>query len=275
MAAEAKELEVKILVENTVQKRNLLAEHGLSIYFKYNGKEYLFDTGQSELLLSNAEKMGINLKNIDTVFLSHGHDDHTGGLKKLLQLNPEVRVFAHSDIFQPKYKKTASGLEFIGTEIEKAEISNFTAAETKIAAAAGIYNTGEIPAAKASYINERYLVKNEEGETTDPFDDDTSLYIETESGIVILLGCSHKGVKNIIDEIKGSVGNKKIAAVLGGMHLKRADREEINELIEYFRELELDLLAPMHCTGLETAVRFKDAFGDRVKIASVGEQFKF
>src|SRR6056297_1659130 len=108
----SKELEVAILANNTVEKREVLAEHGLALYFKYNDKEYLFDTGQGEVLFSNANKMGIDLRNIDTVFLSHGHDDHTGGLKKLLELKPEIRVFAHSDIFQPKFKKTAASLEF-------------------------------------------------------------------------------------------------------------------------------------------------------------------
>ena len=271
----AKKLEITILAENTVEKRKLLAEHGLSFYFKYNGKEYLFDTGQGEVLLTNAEKIGIDLTEIDTVFLSHGHDDHTGGLKKLLQINPEVRVFAHSEIFLPKYKKTKKGLEFIGTELKKSEIKNFEAAETAVAAAAGIYNTGEIPARRETYINPRYIVEKEGREITDPFNDDTSLYIETESGIIILLGCSHKGVKNIINEIKAEIGDRKIAAILGGMHLKRASSEKLEDLIEYFKEIDFQLLAPMHCTGREAAVKFKEAFGDRVKLASVGDSFEF
>ncbi|TDO85243.1 7,8-dihydropterin-6-yl-methyl-4-(beta-D-ribofuranosyl)aminobenzene 5'-phosphate synthase [Halanaerobium saccharolyticum] len=270
----ARRLELTILSDNTVEKRKLLAEHGLSIYFEYNEQQYLFDTGQGEVLVSNALKSGIDLKKIDTVFLSHGHDDHTGGLKKLLEINPEIRVFAHSDVFQAKYKKVDAGLEFIGINLAKSDISNFSAAETTIAAAAGVYNTGEIPAPRASYLNERYVVANEEGEKIDPFDDDTSIYIETESGIVILLGCSHKGVKNIIDEIRGAVGDKKIAAVFGGMHLKRAGRKEINGLIEYFKELDLDLLVPMHCTGRQAAVLFKEALGDVVQLASVGDKFE-
>lgn len=271
----SKKLEITILVNNTVEKREFLAEHGLSIYFKYNNKEYLFDTGQGEVFFSNAEKMGIDLKKIDTVFLSHGHDDHTGGLNRLLQLNPDLRVFAHSEIFQPKYKKANNKLKFIGTKLKLADINNFTAAETTFIAAAGIYNTGEIPAARSSYINDRYVVKNEEEEITDPFDDDTSLYIETEKGVVILLGCSHKGVKNIIDEIKGEIGDKKIVAVLGGMHLKRASSEEVEDLINYFNGLDFELLVPMHCTGREAAVAFKQNFNDRVKLASVGDKFEF
>jgi len=271
----SQKLEIIILAENNVEKRKLLAEHGLSFYFKYKGQKYLFDTGQGEVLFSNAEKLGIDLASIDTVFLSHGHDDHTGGLKKLLQINPEVRVFAHSDIFLPKYKNTERGLEFIGTELKKSEINNFEAAETAITAAAGIYNTGEISARRETYINPRYIVKKEGKEIIDHFNDDTSLYIETESGIVILLGCSHKGVKNIINEIKAEVGDRKIAAILGGMHLKRATSKELEDLIDYFEEINFELLAPMHCTGRVAAVKFKGAFGDRVRLASVGDRFEF
>jgi 7,8-dihydropterin-6-yl-methyl-4-(beta-D-ribofuranosyl)aminobenzene 5'-phosphate synthase len=92
---------------------------------------------------------------------------------------------------------------------------------------------------------------------------------------VILLGCSHKGVKNIINEIKAEVGDRKIAAILGGMHLKHASSEKLEALIDYFKQIDFDILAPMHCTGREAAVKFKEAFGDRVKLVSVGDKFEF
>ncbi|MFP4371767.1 MAG: hypothetical protein ACLFQ4_06080, partial [Halanaerobium sp.] len=95
---------------------------------------------------------------------------------------------------------------------KKSEVKNFEAAETAVAAAAGIYSTGEIPAPKESYINPRYVIKKDGQQLTDSFNDDISLYLEAESGIVILLGCSHKGVKNIINEIRAEIGDKKIAA---------------------------------------------------------------
>jgi len=267
--------EVTILAENNVEKRDLLAEHGLSLYFKYNGKEYLFDTGQGKVLFGNAKKLGIDLKEIDTIFLSHGHDDHTGGLKELLKLKPEVRVFAHSEVFMGKYKKIGKELEFIGTALQKSELENFEAAENNSPAAPGIYNTGVIQAEPKDYTNPRYVVKENDKEKIDLFNDDTSLYLESESGIVILLGCSHKGVKNIIDQIRTEVGDKKIRAIIGGMHLKRAGSDKIEDLIKYFAQIDFELLVPIHCTGREAAVKFKQAFGEKVKLGSVGDKFKF
>lgn len=271
----SKKLEITILAENNVEKRDLLAEHGLSLYFKYNDREYLFDTGQGKVLFANAEKLGIDLNKIDTVFLSHGHDDHTGGLRKLLNLKPEVRVFAHSKIFAKKYKKVGTELEFIGTVLQKNELENFEAAEDTVTAAPGLYNTGVIKASSKNYINPRYVVKENDKEKIDLFNDDTSLYLESESGIVILLGCSHKGFKNIIDQIKADVGDKKIRAIIGGMHLKRASSEKIEDLIDYLAQLDFELLVPIHCTGREAAVKFKQAFGEKVKLGSVGDKFKF
>ncbi len=268
-------LEITILAENNVEKRDLLAEHGLSLYFKYNDKEYLFDTGQGQVLFANAAKLGIDLKNIDTAFLSHGHDDHTGGLKELLKIKPEIRVFAHSEIFTEKYKKVGAELEFIGLDLQKNELKNFEAAESTGAAAPGLYNTGVIKATSNDYINPRYVVIENDKEKIDPFDDDTSLYLESGNGIVILLGCSHKGVKNIIDQIRAEVGDKKIRAIIGGMHLKRASSEKIEDLINYFAEIDFELLVPIHCTGRQAAVKFKQAFGERVKLGSVGDKFKF
>lgn len=270
-----KELEITILAENNVEKMSLLAEHGLALYFEYNGKNYLFDTGQGKVLFHNVEKLGLDLKTVDTVFLSHGHNDHIGGLRDLLDLNPEIRVFAHSAVFLPKYKKVEGKLEFIGTTIKKSDLKNFAAAETTSAAAAGIYNTGVIPAPKESYLNSRYVIKKDGREEVDPFADDTSLYLETKKGIVILLGCSHKGVENIIDEILAEVGDKKIAAIIGGMHLKRASTAKIKELIKYFSKIDFNLLVPIHCTGRTAAVKFKEAFGSRVRLGSVGDKFEF
>lgn len=272
-----KNLEVNILVNNTVYKKGFLAEHGLSFHFKYQGKEYLFDTGHGETLFFNAEKLAIDLKNIDTIFLSHGHDDHTGGLKRLLQANHKIRVFAHSDLFLPKHKKIDNHFYFNGVKIKKTQITNFQAAEKNKKAAEGIYSITEIktsPKLYKDFSEKRCIIKNNK-KKVDLFNDENTIFIESEKGIVILLGCSHKGVVNIIDEIRSKLGDKKIKAILGGMHLKTATKKEVTEIIDYFKLIDFDLLVPIHCTGRVAALRFKEAFGEKVKLASVGDKFKF
>lgn len=269
-----KNLEVTILAENSVKKRGLLAEHGLSFYINYNDEEYLFDTGQGLVLTHNAKKLGINLKQISSVILSHGHDDHTGGLSEMLELNPELEVIAHKDAFSPKFKKSKNKLEFIGNNTSFKKIKKFTNAEKKTKIDEGMFVTGEVPVAKSKYINEKYILE-ENNKLVDNFKDDITLYFETEKGVVVLLGCSHKGVINILEYVKKLTNGKRIRAILGGMHLKHSSDKKVKKIIDYFSELNFDLLVPIHCTGNKAAMMMKDRFKEKVKIASVGDEFKF
>lgn len=270
-----KNLEITILAENSVEKRGLLAEHGLSFYINYNGEEYLFDTGQGLVLTHNAKKLGINLKKISSVILSHGHDDHTGGLAKMLEINPELEVIAHKDAFAPKFKKSKNKLEFIGNNSSSEKIKRFTNAENKTKINGNMYVTGEVPVSKNEYINEKYIIKEKKNKLIDNFKDDITLYFETEKGVVVLLGCSHKGVINILEYVKKLTNGKRIRAILGGMHLKHSSDKEVKKIIDYFSELSFDLLVPIHCTGNKAAMMMKDRFKEKVKIASVGDNFKF
>jgi len=266
---------ITILSENTVERRGLKAEHGLSFYINYKGKEYLFDTGQGLVLLSNAEKLNIDLKNIDTVFLSHSHDDHTGGLKQILDLNPKINIAAHKNIFFKKYKKTKSGVEFIGIELEKSDIKNFIDISDKSKVINDIYSTGTVQTKNNDYIKEKYVIKKDNNKLIDNFHDDISIYFKTQKGLVILLGCSHKGVINILKHIRKKAPGERIRAILGGMHLKHSSIEDVKRIINYLDEINFELLVPIHCTGRKPAMMMKDQFGDRVKLASVGDEFKF
>ena len=271
-----KDIEVTLLAENTVEKRGFIAEHGLSFWIRYGENEYLFDTGQGHVLLNNLDKLNINLSEINSVILSHGHDDHCGGLKKLLEINPEVEVIAHEDAFLPKYKMSFGELVNIGANINKEEINNFINVENKkMIIEDGLYITGVIDVDKDSYINDKYIIKKDGKEMIDPFNDDISLYMESDEGIVILLGCSHKGVVNIIEDIREKTGYKKIKAILGGMHLKHSSEDEITEIVNYLNKLDFDLLAPIHCTGYKAAMMMKERFGDKVKLASTADSFSF
>lgn len=96
-------MKIITLIENVVNNGNLLAEHGLSLYITTNNRKILFDTGQSGLFIQNAEKLGIDIADVDILVLSHGHYDHTGGLQAFLEINYKATVLAKKDIFFPKY----------------------------------------------------------------------------------------------------------------------------------------------------------------------------
>lgn len=265
-------LKITILAENTVYQSGLMAEHGLSLFLEYNGKKYLFDTGQGMVLEDNAEKLDIDLKNLDGLFLSHGHYDHTGGLKKLLEINPEIKVYAHPAAFAEKYSQKEK-IYFAGYDGKKPE--NFISVENKLEIAEDLFLTGEITAENDDYLNKKFKVKKNGEFVTDRFLDDISLYLETAEGLIIILGCSHKGVENIIKNIIELSSCKKIKAVIGGMHLKNASEEKINSKAEFFAELDIDNIYPIHCTGRKAQFIFQKKLSDKVKLAGVGDIIKF
>ncbi len=269
-------LEIAILVEDTVNKEGFKAEHGLSFFIKYNDKEFLFDTGAGAVLIHNVEKMGLDLNKLAGVFLSHGHYDHTGGLKEILKVNPNIPVYAHSRVFVKKYSKRPEKLVENGIDMDREDIANFISVNKPQQIVSGIWMTGEIPRKNTYEKVPRRFVNLENGQVVpDKMEDDQALYIETPKGLVILLGCSHSGVVNIISQIQKISEGKQIHAIIGGMHLCDADQGQIDWTIKYFENLDFDLLVPIHCTGKEAVEQMVNRLGERVMIGHTGDVFRF
>jgi 7,8-dihydropterin-6-yl-methyl-4-(beta-D-ribofuranosyl)aminobenzene 5'-phosphate synthase len=269
-------VEIKIVVANSVYQKNLLAEHGLSFWIKLGTKEYLFDTGQGLVLRHNLKELEIQLDSLNGILLSHGHYDHANGLKSLLKAKPNLKLYAHSDIFLPKYSKKSSQLIDRGMNITRTDLQNFRPVNKAKQIDAGLWLTGEISLDnREAIMKAKYKVKENEEIKLDPFKDDQAVFIESKAGIVVLLGCSHSGVIYTLKQIRKLTAGKKIAAIIGGMHLIHADQKRIDKIINYLRKLDFDLLVPLHCTGFKAAAQMKAVFKERVVAGGVGNKFLF
>jgi len=194
---------VTTLSENNIGhgSQNLIGEHGLSFYIEAQNRRILFDTGQNLAIANNAEVLGIDLSLIDTVVLSHGHYDHSSGLKSLLKCNTDFTLYAHPDIFGSKVRRTGDKHKYIGIPVDRKVLEQkgikIQLDRDSVPIAPGITTTGEIALANDfETVESDFYLKNGDDFTADTLADDRALILDTEKGLVVVLGCSHRGVIN-------------------------------------------------------------------------------
>lgn len=276
-------VKLTVLVEDSISKtkQGLIAKHGLSFFIEgeTDGEKFslLMDTGPSpDIVLPNADAMGIDLAKIDAIFLSHGHYDHTGGLIGILKsINKKIPVIAHPQVFDAKLKLKPAvkliGAPFKPTDVE-ASGGVLLLARNSITIAKGIITTGEIERETPFEKAEEYWTINEERFVKDTMPDDQALIIEIDGkGLVIVSGCAHSGIINTTRQARKVTGVNKVYAVLGGFHLTKADSKTIQSTVEELIETDLEIVAPCHCTGPKVVHRLVRAFGDGCKPLRTGD----
>jgi len=273
---------VTTLVENAVAQSGqaLLAEHGLSFYIEAGDRKILFDTGQNLAISNNARVLGIDLNQIDTVVLSHGHYDHSGGLQSILASNKNFTLHGHPDVFSPKVKKTNGNYKYIGIPVEKNNFVNSGISlqlnRDPVEIAPGLMTSGEIALENDFEVGEpMFFLKQEDQVIHDTLADDQALILDTAKGVVVLLGCSHRGVINTLKHVAQLKGNSKIHAILGGLHLGKASDGKLAKIIDHLREFDLDMIGVGHCTGPRAFLALANEFEDRVFLNTVGNVFEF
>ena len=261
-------LRITTLVENTVSQPGLLAEHGLAFWIEADGLKLLFDTGQGMALVHNAEALGIDLGAVDNVAISHGHFDHTGGLAAHPDLMPRATVFVHPDAFLTRYtKRDHQPARSIGWAYHRVDdlIPNVQAVvltPVPTLVAEGIWLTGQIPRTNQFEDTGGRFSLDEAGTMPDPIHDDQALYIETRRGLVVLMGCGHAGLVNTLDHIGQITGRTRVHAVIGGMHLLEASEHRIAKTITVLQDFNVQVVAPVHCTGLPATAALMESWPD-------------
>jgi 7,8-dihydropterin-6-yl-methyl-4-(beta-D-ribofuranosyl)aminobenzene 5'-phosphate synthase len=274
-------LKITTLSENTAGLGSFLGEWGLSMLVETGGQKILFDTGQSISASHNADILGIDLGKIDRIVLSHGHHDHTGGLRRVLRrIKREIEIIAHPDIWQVKYA-TRQGEEakYIGIPFHRQTLESlgarFNLSKKPVRISDAIITSGEIPMVTDYEEIEPYLVVKEGDRfKPDKFLDDQALFITTRAGLVVMLGCAHRGIINTLYHAQKLTGAKKIYMVVGGCHLIDASEERIYLTIAALKELGVQRLGVSHCTGLAAAAVMAQEFGDRFFFNVAGTQIK-
>lgn len=252
-------------------QEELEAEHGLSMWLECGGLHILFDTGQTGAFVENAKRMGVDLSVMDYLVLSHNHYDHGGGVRKLLEtvrLKKDAKIFVGQEFFSRKYKIISDEeKKFIGNAFTEEQLTSFGYPIEKLHSKV-TYLTEEIMLFHGfsqqndfELLNPKFVL-SEQGEwNVDPFLDETAIVIKTEKGLVVLAGCSHVGIINLLSNIRQE-RKEPIYMVIGGTHLVNAKEERIVKTANALKELGILKVAVSHCTGDEGAEYLRNAFGE-------------
>lgn len=283
------ELKVTILTENTAPMTDRLrAVHGLSmlVQSRHEGSEacILFDVGgHPDVLLSNMEALELDPRAVDGIVLSHNHWDHARGLPQVVRAigRPSIPVVVHPAAFRlnfytrPRLRVT-SAFRQDQRAIEEAGGVIIPVAEP-LEVCAGLFTSGHVERATGEPTGVATKVLADDGTCSpDPVDDDQFMWALVKGqGLIVLTGCSHSGIINILRHAMKISSAERISAVIGGFHLVRAAGERIAWTIDELRSAGVDLVSSGHCTGFNAAVAMRQAFGDQYRPMSVGEQFVF
>jgi 7,8-dihydropterin-6-yl-methyl-4-(beta-D-ribofuranosyl)aminobenzene 5'-phosphate synthase len=273
------------LCENTAARAGVRAEWGLSVLAEVDDVAVLFDTGQDTATTLNAAVLSVDLSALQTVVLSHGHRDHTGGLWSVLSemqkdsaIRDETRaikVVAHPDVWAAKYsgpvhKNIYAGIPYVREALESLG-ATFASTNEPARINNRICTTGEIPLETAyERVDPELYVRDERGVRPDPMADDLALIIRTDLGLVVILGCGHRGVINTLLRAKSVANEDRIHTVIGGTHLMKASEAQLEATIKGFRALDVARIGVSHCTGLPAAVKLSKAFGDQFFFNNAG-----
>ncbi len=269
---------IKMLMENTSCSPTLDSEHGLSVYIETPKHKILFDTGSSNNFLRNSQKMGVPISDIDIAVISHGHYDHGGGLIGFLGKNSTAKVYIKEEAFGDHYSISSEGGEkYIG--LDKSILNNpqiqFTQNHHIIDDQLELFSN--VKGSKFKPSGNKQLFAKKDGQLKeDVFSHEQNLVIHEKDKTVLMAGCAHKGIANIMEHFY--LLNKSYPThVVGGFHLynRSKDKDELPEQVfalgEYLKS-KATIYYTCHCTGTKSYNLLKEQLGDQINYLSTGSQ---
>lgn len=256
-------VKVRILADNTigtVRPQGLRGEWGFSVSIG----DILFDTGQTGIARRNASILGVE-QPFETIVLSHGHFDHTGGLTEFLDQSPTI--YHHPEVWRTRYKDGAhTGIPYTRERI--ASDATLVEHDEPVEVAPGVTALGEIPRPHPDNPSGVTPVDGTLIEDTIP--DDQSIAVETSTGLALILGCCHAGLRNTI-EYAETVCDESVSTIIGGTHLVAREPDTVASTAEWLAD-RIDLIAPAHCTGYEATTILQSTLGERFQRIGVGTE---
>jgi 7,8-dihydropterin-6-yl-methyl-4-(beta-D-ribofuranosyl)aminobenzene 5'-phosphate synthase len=254
-------MKITVLVDNnTLTDEHFYGEPGVCYWLEVHDKKILFDTGFSDLLVKNAKKLKINLRETNFIILSHGHNDHATGLKYFPFSSKRIKVVVHPDCFNPKY----FGKEYIGSPVSEKQVrEKYTLIKSKkpYFIDKNTVFLGEIPIKYQFEKRKPIGTTKKNGKIIgDLLLDDTAIVIKTNKGLIIITGCSHSGICNIVNYSKKVLEEKRVRAVVGGFHLWKIPQTKLEKTITTLKKEGVEKVYPAHCVELKSKVALWNNF---------------
>jgi|SRR5574344_62591 7,8-dihydropterin-6-yl-methyl-4-(beta-D-ribofuranosyl)aminobenzene 5'-phosphate synthase len=267
------------LVDNVSNNKNLGCEHGLSLYIETTNHKILFDLGASSLFVENAIALDVNIKDIDTVILSHGHYDHGGGLQTFLQINNKALIYIKKEAFNDFFSERESSIKYIGLNknLSKNHRIILIDKDMVLDEELSVFSSVKIIEQRFS-LNKKLKIKIENEYIEDDFAHEQNLIIKADNVKVLFAGCAHNGITNIIRkfiEIEGSDPDY----VISGFHLsnpnsgKDEDEKVICKLGNMLSEFKTKYYT-CHCTGIGPYKKLKEILKDNIEYLAIGDMLK-
>ncbi len=275
-------MRVLTLIENhnNEQRKDLRSEHGLSFYIENRGHMYMSDVGQSVKFAQNAKDLGIDLKGVEKLAISHHHYDHGGGLKRFFKENDKAVVYL---------RHSPKDVDYIG--VLSKGLWKHIGLDKKVLAAYDdriLYITGNQEISPGFHLltdipdafpkpsgDKRLMMKRGKEKLPDTFEHELITVFEGEQGLVVLTGCAHNGVLNMIAATHKALPDKHIRAVVGGFHLNREDEKVVREVGEQLLKMDIPAFYTGHCTGDEAVDVLEDVLGERLHRLYTGLEMVF